>query len=872
MAIERKIRDLEKSYIYEDERDVIHYNLEHIRLDKTILDDEDAICDFKGTYKVDLNFWGLDLNPTELDTVTNLNLLFKWCLRTPNLTKVIFPYNIPFTVASVVGLKYVNTGEDANLGLMGWSIIMDNLKNLDIDFNHCTIIKAGNPYQRSYLIEAEDVENCNFYNLNLLGDRLTHDYSFVGADGTDLHEFGHGFHLHGACKNVTFYNCEIKRVTGYGAAAYQLHPRGIGFGDFSIAPSVRLGDIEAGDIDDLGNEVVDITKTRSQFISLRQEDIDSATLYLNGWGFYSARGVDPGIEIKVYFYNSTSNLLDIQYSDEGGKLNNVEGTTQVRLVLDQPLYDTFWTNGSINPTTGIETAPYVIGVNPTEFNGRYGYTPAFIDLTSEELLFGGHKPEELNIEGSEKGFGDFTGLRVFYYDVNNNFISSSTYQVNIMAIPATATKYKMTGSSTEWVEDNDRFYIAIAGLRISENIKYIDCRFIENRGMGLAGIFNGLLIENCEFIRNGVTIQGNDRGGTLGRGIDLEEGARLTRDIVVRDSLFRGNDAGSILLWTVKNILIEDTTMEDSTFFAYPMNDLIEINNCTFRNKESITVPEGTILKDCKFYNTRITSASGNIIDSKFFDCEIKDSTASKIYAPFLENSKILIKNSEFYITNNFPRVSTVSNFITINGSTEVIFDKCEIYDLGTQKTYLTTYASSVNTGFTNPEGGLGVSFRNCYVDGLYIFTGTRIKEIINTTFNINSNFNGSIVSSNIPEYSTLKIENSSLFINKLRDSTYQGEVLFEVDTEIDNSKFTVQGESFISGTSFMLNFQNKLDATNSVFRFISPTANRAFRAFDSNNEITNCKVDAINGTADMRLNSIVKEYTTFNPVESAAV
>jgi len=804
--------------------------------------------------------WGLDGTRTGAETVTGLNYLFKWCLRTPKLSKVIFPYGVKFKVQAKTGLKYHNTGDDVNLGEYAWSVIMDNLNSLDIDFNYCTIEQLGNPYMRSPIIEAEDMVNCYVSNLNLLGDRITHDYSFIGANGSDIHEFGHGISLLGACINDTFENVEIKRVTGYGFGAYQLHAKGIPNGDLSIPPSVRLGNIQEGDIDETGNDIADVNKTRSELIQLRQVDIDSPTLYTNGWGLYSARGIDPGIEIKIYFYNAAGNLLNVQYSDEGGRLTNVEGATQIRMVFDQPLYSTLWENGGISGTTGAETGAYASG--STEHGERHGYTPDFIDLTADEIAFGGHRPEQFKVAGSEKEHGDYKGIKIFYYDAADGFISAADYQINIMPIPSNAVKFKMTGSGTEWNNDNDRFYIAISGLRIAENIKLINCRTIENRCMGVAGIFNGLTIEGWKSKRNGVPIQGNTGLSALKRDIDLEEGARLTRNVIIRDSELIDAQDGSILLWTVKDILIENCLIKGKNFYAYVMNDKIRIRGCEFHNFEKMTtLAPNTIIDNCDFYNCRISSESAPISNSRFYDCEIKDDTAGKIWTPFTENAKISFKNCDFYITDNFPRkVNGVANFITLNGSTEVAFDGCKSIDSGVEKTYITTYEPSNNAGFTNPVGGIGVTFKNCDITGLYVFQGTRIREISNSIIGFSLNFNGSITDSDVPGYSGLSISNSKFDLNKRESDTHQGILDFNLPVSIDNSTLLVKGVEFIDATSYMLKFLDKLRMHSSRVNFTSPGAVRAFEAQDATNRITGSFVEAENGTAIINIETSVNQ------------
>jgi len=115
----------------------------------------------------------------------------------------------------------------------------------------------------------------------------------------------------------------------------------------------------------------------------------------------------------------------------------------------------------------------------------------------------------------------------------------------------------------------------ITNFRPPTDVHFHDCRFVENRSLGLA--FGGgqkWLLENNVFERNGPDI--------VGWGIDIEDGWELTQNAVFRNNVFRGNLRGDLVICSGTELLFEGNTFSTHmVVYGRPHNYIFRNNRFT---------------------------------------------------------------------------------------------------------------------------------------------------------------------------------------------------------------------------------------------------------------------------------------------------
>jgi hypothetical protein len=272
--------------------------------------------------------------------------------------------------------------------------------------------------------------------------------------------------------------------------------------------------------------------------------------------------------------------------------------------------------------------------------------------------------------------------------------------------------------------------------RTSEDVVIKKCTFDENRRNGIAVIdANGVLIDNCDLLNTGSGEQaydgsGNEISSTSGTapryGIDLEALRYINDDgtmneinkienVVIRNSRFKGNAAGDVVVYTVNNVIIENNYF-DKWVANFAANDIVIRNNIFKARSSDISFAinvQSFIRNDIEFnynysvYGNKITGyedgiklagKNHNIYDNEINDCKIgiqlgsdfKDTTISgNIIKSSLPNSfgyknfpgaknmsGIKISN-EFIDVVNRPTSLIRMNNESTSTNTEVSFDGC---------------------------------------------------------------------------------------------------------------------------------------------------------------------------------------------------
>ncbi len=144
-----------------------------------------------------------------------------------------------------------------------------------------------------------------------------------------------------------------------------------------------------------------------------------------------------------------------------------------------------------------------------------------------------------------------------------------------------------------------------ADNRTSENVLIKDCLFDEIRRNGIAVLdADGVLIDNCDVLNTGNGEQAFDASGnkisssagTAPRyGIDLESLRYIGDDgtvneinkienVVIRNSRFRGNEAGDIVVYTATDVIVENNYFDK--WVANFASTYVTIRNNTFESRD----------------------------------------------------------------------------------------------------------------------------------------------------------------------------------------------------------------------------------------------------------------------------------------------
>lgn len=828
-------------------------------INQSVLDNDDIKFNHKGNYEVDLNFWGIDESTTPLQTTQRLNNLFKWAAKCPALTDIDFPESYEFTLdveQDTIITRY-SSAYDSNVNSFPhhFAIIIQNLRNVNINFRDCKFNLVPNGWTRYQLIYGLELENVAITGGWFVGDRDGHDYETIVIQGAD-HEHGLGVLIEGRSRNVTLKNMKIQRVMGYGVGFYPSEPyRNSYFKlsfDLSHISEGKYNTYGVADQDEAQQPFVDseYTKTVIRDLPVGYYDLDFLTLV--GLGFFSASGITDRCPITVYWFDENDNFIISYTGDEGTLIPKPKEARKVALDFKQPLIATKWNEGFINETTGVDE-PLTTEQQATQSTSNFGRTE-LTDFTENELLDRHFRPIRLKSDDFFD-YGKYTGITVYYYDDAENFISSAPFTNDVMSVPINASKWRMFGSGTPYNTRNTRFQIFLSPLRNAENVVIDNCVFMENRAMGGAGICNRLTVKNCTFVRNGTTIQGNDKGITLGYAWDLEEGHKINKDCIFDNNRCIQNFEGSLLFYPLDNLTITNNYFDDRKLVIHEKSNNVILDNNTFVNADKGNIPKEFENKNAKFINCRIDSLWGMVENAEFIDCYIEGGTAANGFDS--ESLEVIeIKNSTFRLTENFSR----NNFIKTYSKTSVRLINCTIINEGGGVTLI----DSSSSGATFPQDtAIGLVLDGCTVKDLTLSPESRIHKILNSTLDIKLAFNASIKDSNIERYRGIDIKNSLIEVQPILGAFCK--LTFDLRTNSRNNEYEFNGAP--QNTFYAFEFNEDLETRGDLFRINHEGVNsRVFRA-QKNAILSGTEIRSESSTGLIELNGSFEEnYVTYVP------